>query len=158
MNRRTTRRSFLKETTAAGVGFWVAAGTSSAQDTSPNEKLNIGIIGVAGRGGANTNGVASENIVALCDVDENRLGKASERFPQAKKYIDWRKMVDQKDLDAVVISTADQVHALASNWAMKRGLSVYCEKPLAHSVHEARTVRETYIANRDKDASAGKGK
>jgi len=148
MNRRTTRRSFLKETTAAGVGFWVAAGTASAQDSSPNEKLNIGIVGVAGRGGANTNGAASENIVALCDVDEHRLGKAAQRFPQAKKYIDWRKMVDQKDLDAVVVSTADQVHAPCSVWAMNRDLSVYCEKPLAHSVYEARVVQDKFKEKR----------
>ncbi len=153
MNRRTNRRSFLKETTAAGVGFWVAAGTTSAQDTSPNEKLNIGIVGVAGRGGANTNGVAGENIVALCDIDEHRLGKAADRFPKAKKYIDWRKMVDQKDLDAVVVSTADQVHALCSIWAMNRDLSVYCEKPLAHSVYEARAVQEKYIEKRDRLSS-----
>ncbi len=150
MNQHTTRRTFLKQSAVAGVGYWVAAGTSRAQSNSPNEKLNIGIIGVAGRGGANTNGVASENIVALCDIDENRLAKASARFPKAKTHIDWRKMVDQKDLEAVVVSTADQVHAFCSVWAMNRGLSVYCEKPLAHSVYEARVVQEKYIQNRGK--------
>lgn len=153
MNQHTTRRTFLKQSALAGVGYWVAAGTSRAKDDSPNEKLNIGIIGVAGRGGANTNGVASENIVALCDIDENRLAKASKRFPKAKTYIDWREALDQKDLDAVVVSTADQVHAFCSVWAMNRGLSVYCEKPLSHSVYEARVVQEKYLQNREKLAT-----
>ena len=152
MKCRATRRDFLKATTAASAGFWVS-GIAAAQSASPNEKLNIGIVGVAGRGGANMGGVRSENIVALCDIDDNKLGAAAKRFPQAKTYVDWRQLVDQKDLDAVVCSTADQVHALVSCWAMRRDLSVYCEKPLAHSVHEARTVRETYNEHKDKIAT-----
>ncbi|NQU22489.1 MAG: Gfo/Idh/MocA family oxidoreductase [Candidatus Nealsonbacteria bacterium] len=153
MTRHTNRREFLKGTAAAGTGFWLAGRAGAQESNSPNEKLNVGIIGVNGRGRANMGGVSKENIVALCDIDENYLNKVKAAHPNAKTYVDWRKMLDQKDLDAVTVSTADQVHALASNWAMKRGLSVYCEKPLAHSVHEARTVRETYIANRDKLAT-----
>ncbi len=149
----TTRRTFLKQSALTGVGFWVAAGTARAQTDSPNEKLNIGLIGVGGRGRANTGGVAGENIVALCDVDDRNMAKAAERFPDATKYTDWRKAVDQKDLDAVVVSTADQVHALCSIWAMNRDLSVYCEKPLAHSVFEARCVQEKYKEKRDKLAT-----
>jgi predicted dehydrogenase len=152
MHPRTNRREFLETTGAAALGFWVA-GTRIAESRSPNEKLNIGIIGVAGRGAGNMGSVTSENIVALCDIDENNLNKAKQAHPKAETYIDWRKLLDQKNLDAVVISTADQVHALAGCWAMRRGLSVYCEKPLAHSVHEARTVRETYVANKDKIAT-----
>jgi predicted dehydrogenase len=144
MKTTTTRRTFLKQSSLAGVGFWVAAGTARAQSNSPNEKLNIGLVGVGGRGRANMGGVAGENIVALCDVEERNLAKAAERFPDATKYVDWRKLVDQKNLDAVVCSTADQAHALCSVWAMNRDLSVYCEKPLAHSVHEARFVQEKY--------------
>ena len=153
MNHNATRRTFLKQSALAGVGYWVAAGTSRAQEDSPNEKLNIGIIGVAGRGGSNMNSVASENIAALCDVDENRLGKASERFPKAKTYIDWREIVDQKDLDAVVVSTTDHLHAFCNVWAMNRGLSVYSEKPLGHSVYEASVVQAKYVENRDKIAT-----
>lgn len=153
MKYRTTRRSFLKTAACTGVGVWVAANSHAARTRSPNEKLNIGIIGVAGRGGSNTNDVAGENIVALCDVDSNHLEQAGKRFPQAQKYADWRKLVDQKDLDAVVVSTTDHTHALASVWAMNRGLSVYCEKPLAHSVHEARVVQETYLKHKDKIAT-----
>ena len=153
MNARSNRREFLGSTALATAGYWIAGTATAAESTSPNEKLNIGIIGTAGRGGSNLNNVKSENIVALCDIDEKRRAKAEEAFPKAKTYVDWRKMLDQKDLDAVVISTADQVHALAACWAMRRELSVFCEKPLAHSVHEARTVRETYNKYKDKIAT-----
>jgi len=153
MSKQTNRRQFLKSSALATAGICVARSGKAGEPDSPNEKLNIGIIGVNHRGGSNLRSVSSENIVALCDIDENYLAAAAEKHPQAKTYVDWRKLLDQKDLDAVVISTADQVHALAGNWAIKRGLSVYCEKPLAHSVHEARTVRETYVANKDKVAT-----
>ncbi len=153
MSQHANRRTFLKQSALAGAGYWVAAGTARAQSESPNEKLNICIVGVAGRGGSNMGSVSSENIVALCDVDENRLGKAAQKHTKAATYIDWREAVDHKGLDAVVCSTADQVHAFCSIWAMNRGLSVYCEKPLAHSVFEARAVQEKYIANRDKLAT-----
>jgi predicted dehydrogenase len=153
MNRRTNRRRFLRNSALAGVGIWVAGTARAAQSRSPNEKLNIGIIGAGGRGASNTGDVRSENIVALCDVDENRLENAAKQHPQAKKYIDWRKLLDQKDIDAVVVSTTDHTHALASVWAMNRGMSVYCEKPLAHSSYEARVMQETYKRNQDKLAT-----
>jgi len=117
---------------------------SSAASKSPNEKLNIGIVGVAHRGAANTQDVATENIVALCDIDENYLAEAKKKYPSAKTYVDWREMLDQKDLDAVVVSTADHTHALVSIAAMRRGKHVYCEKPLGHTVREARLMGETY--------------
>ena len=79
----------------------MAGRSATAQSRSPNEKLNIGIIGVHGRGAANMTAVASENIVALCDVDENYLAEAAKKYPRAKTYLDWRKMLDQKDIDAV---------------------------------------------------------
>ena len=143
MSRQTERRRFLKNTAFAGIGFWVA-GAGGARAASPNEKINIGIIGVNHRGRANMMSVASENIAALCDINDDYLAEAAKKFPKAKTYVDWRKMVEQKDLDAVTVSTTDHTHALASCWAMQRGLGVYCEKPLAHSVHEARTMQETY--------------
>jgi predicted dehydrogenase len=115
--------------------------------------LNIGIIGVENRGKVNTENVMSENIVALCDIDGRYLGQASQRFPKAKTYKDWRKLLEQKNVDAVVISTADQVHALAAVMAMRLGKHVYCEKPLAHSVLEAHVVRETYLQCKDKVAT-----
>jgi predicted dehydrogenase len=144
MTRSTNRREFLATGAAIGAGFWVAGTSRAAPSRSPNEKLNIGIIGAGGRGASNTGGVASENIAALCDVDASRLEAAAKKFPAAKTYRDWRKLVDQKGLDAVVVSTTDHTHAPASVWAMCRGLGVYCEKPVAHSVYEARVVQETY--------------
>jgi predicted dehydrogenase len=148
MPHRADRRQFLKTTAALPAGYWVGGSLIQAASRSPNEKLNIGVIGVNGRGGDNLASVSGENIAALCDINENYLAGAAKRFPKAKTYVDWRKLVDQKGLDAVVVSTADHVHALASNWAMKRGLSVYCEKPLGHSVYEAHIVRQTYLANK----------
>ncbi|MFH1918580.1 MAG: Gfo/Idh/MocA family oxidoreductase [Planctomycetota bacterium] len=153
MNRRTNRRRFLKNTAWAGIGIWAAGTARTSLGRSPNEKLNIGVIGASGRGGANTASVATENIVALGDVDSKRLAEAAAKHPQATKYADWRKLLDQKDLDAVVVSTTDHTHALACVWAMNRGLSVYCEKPLAHSCHEARVMQETYLKNKDKLAT-----
>jgi len=153
MKRRTNRRRFLRNAGLAGVGLWVGARATTAHGRSPNEKLNIGIIGSSGRGGSNTKSVSSENIVALCDVDEKRMAGEAKKHPNAKTYIDWRKLVDQKDLDAVVVSTTDHTHAPACVWAMNRGLSVYCEKPLAHSPYEARVMQETYLKNKDKLAT-----
>jgi predicted dehydrogenase len=111
---------------------------------SPNEKLNIAVIGVAGRGGGNLAGVSTENIVALCDVDANNLDQAAKNFPQAKTYSDFRKMLEEldKQIDAVVVSTPDHTHAPAGVMAMKMGKHCYCEKPLTWSVHEARTMAE----------------
>jgi predicted dehydrogenase len=158
MNRDTTRRGFLKDAAFGGAGILVTAGLARGAEPAkkkraPSDKLNIGIVGVGGRGRANTNGVRSENIVALCDVSEKNLAAAAKRFPKAKTYHDWRKMLDQKDIEAVVCSTTEHTHAFVNVWAMKRGMHVYCEKPLAHSVYEARVVRETYLKNKDKVAT-----
>ncbi len=148
MQTKQSRRRFLK-TTSAGAGLLLAGGgvhsqLAAQQSNSPNEKLNIAIIGVAGRGGANIGGVAGENIVALCDVDANHVAGAKKRFPKAAEYRDWRKVVDQKAIDAVVISTTSHTHTPAAVAAMKSGKHVYCEKPLAHTVEEARLMRKTY--------------
>jgi predicted dehydrogenase len=97
--------------------------------------------------------MASENIVALCDVNEQHLTSAAKRFPDAKQYVDWRQCLDHKGLEAVVCCTTDHTHAFIANWAMNRGLHVCCEKPLANSVEEARVVRATYLKNKDKLAT-----
>jgi len=137
------RRAFLKGSALAGAGFWLAGTCAVARGRAPSEKLNLGIIGVHSRGAQNMREVTSENVVALCDVDENYLAEAAQSHPGAKTYVDWRRMLDQKDIDAVIVSTTEHTHALASVAAMKRGKHVYCEKPLAHSVYEARVMRET---------------
>lgn len=137
------RRDFLKQTALAGVGFWAAGGLAAAAGKSPNDKLNLAVIGVGGRGWSNLNSVKSENIVALADVDENNLARAAADFPAARKYTDFRKLLDAaKDVDAVVVSTTEHTHAFATLPAIRLGKHVYCEKPLAHCVHEARTVAE----------------
>jgi len=143
MTHRLTRRRFLKNVgSAAAVTPWLGYfGAQSVQASrSVHDKLNIACIGVAHRAAANIAGVRGENIVAVCDVDERYLGKAATDFPQAERYDDFRKLLERQDLDAVVVSTADHQHAPATLMAMNRGLHVYCEKPLTHSVYEARQV------------------
>jgi predicted dehydrogenase len=109
----------------------------------PSEKLNIACVGVGGRGAHNLKGVAGENIVALCDVDTTSAAKSFKGFPRAEKYYDYRRMLDEKhkEIDAVVVSTPDHTHAVALMAAIKRGKHVYSEKPLAHSIHEVRALR-----------------
>lgn len=148
MTKRLSRRDMLRKTALGSLGFWIARNSALAEGDSVNDKLNIGIIGVGGRGRANTDQVTSESIVALCDVDDRSLGVAAKRFPAAKTYNDWRKMLEQKGIDAVIVSTTDHTHAPASVMAMKRGMHVYCEKPLAHSVYEARVMQETYLKSK----------
>src|SRR5262249_20575352 len=118
---------------------------AAGHNPAANDRLHVGVIGVAGQGEYDLNEVAKAGatIVALCDVDENRAVKAREHFPQAAFYTDFRHLLDQKGLDAVVIATPDHTHAVAAVLALKAGLHVYCEKPLTHTVHEARVVAET---------------
>ena len=117
---------------------------SWAAGKSPNEKLDLAVIGCGGRGAANLTGVAGENIVALCDVDARQSKPAFEQYPKAKKYRDFRKMLAEVGgrVDAVVVSTPDHTHAAAAVMAMKMGKHCYCEKPLAHSVREVRMMSE----------------
>lgn len=142
MSSQWNRRQFLQNAALATAGLSLASGKARGRAVSPNEKLNIGIIGVANRGAANLEGVRSQNIVALCDVDDNYLGAAARQFPDAKVYTDFRHLLAQKDIDAVVISTTDHTHACATVWALQTGRHVYCEKPLTHTVYEARVVAE----------------
>jgi predicted dehydrogenase len=147
MSRSLNRRDFIKGAAAAGAGFWVAGHYARGEEgSSPSDKLNVGVIGVAHRGGDDIEGLVQTklvNLVALCDVDENYLGEQSKKFPKAKSYSDYRKMLEQKDLDAVLVATPDHMHAWATLAALRSGRHVYCEKPLAHSVQEIRLVTET---------------
>ena len=153
MKEKVNRRTFLKHSAVLGAGITILKSGILKAGNSPNEKLNIAAIGVGGRGGDDLNEVKSENIVALCDVNEKNLAAAAKKFPQAKTYADWRKCLDQKDIDAVVCATTDHTHAFVNVWAMNRGKHVYCEKPLANCVQEARLVRETYLKNKGKLAT-----
>jgi predicted dehydrogenase len=145
MSRRPNRRDFLKQSTVAGFGFWVAGGVSLADSSSPNEKPNIACIGVGGKGAGDSSQAGQYgNIVAICDIDDQRLEKKAGEFSQAKKYYDYRKMFDEmgKSIDAVTVSTPDHSHAAASIMAIRLGKHVYCQKPLTHTVYEARMMRE----------------
>ena len=136
------RREFLKRAGAAGVGFWTSARFAPARGYPRNARLNVAVIGAAGmRGADNTQGVSSETLLAFCDVDEKNLARALAKYPRAVPYHDFRIMLEkEKSLDAIVISTPDHIHAPAGVMAMKLGKHVYSEKPLAHSVFEARTL------------------
>src|SRR5581483_8793690 len=138
------RRRFLKDVALTGAATWLSGAEGRAQDSKPpSEKLNIGVIGVANQGRYDLDNVRSQNIVALCDIDDNYLAAAAKDLPDAKLYNDYRKMLAQKDIEAVFIATPDHTHAPATLLALESGRHVYCEKPLTHTVAEARQVAET---------------
>jgi len=164
---RPDRRAVLRGAAGLGVGLLILP-RASALGYAANERLDIGVVGVGGRGSANLAGVRSENVVALCDVDATRLAgalrpqapapdpetgvvdpaaaaeyaRAREAAGAVARFADYRTMLDEVALDAVVVSTPDHTHACITADALARGLHVYCEKPLTHSVAEARHVTE----------------
>ena len=149
------RRTFLQSTTASGAGLLILRGGAVSGADAPSKKLNVGLIGVQGRGTAHHKAISSENIVALCDINEAFLAKTAKKWPKAKKFFDWRKMLDDKSLklDAIICATPDHVHAHICTWSMNRGLHIYCEKPIANSVEEARVVRAAYLKQQGKIAT-----
>lgn len=150
MRRGVTRRAFLRNVAWAGSGLIILSNSRLVGGTQANSKLNIAAIGVAGRGAENVAGVSSQNLIALCDVHESHAAKTFEKFPSAKRYRDFRRMFDEihGQIDAVVIGTPDHTHAPAAVMAMKLGKHCYCEKPLTHSVYEARVMAN--LANEKK--------
>ena len=144
------RRSFISSTASATFGFqFVPAHVVRAQGDAktPSNKVRLAVIGCGGQGGADLGGMANEDIVALCDVDDRRAAGSFNKFPNAKRFKDFRKMFDTigKDIDAVLVATPDHTHAVASLAAIGHGKHVYCEKPLAHSVAEVRAMRKAAI-------------
>jgi predicted dehydrogenase len=140
-SRRITRRQFIGQSIAAGV---VASAPAMLRGRNLNDKLNIAIIGAGGRGVTDTQGVASENIVILCDVNRVALDQQGAKYPQAKRVSDFRRIFDRPtEFDAVVVATCEHTHAFATMLALKAGKHVYCEKPLTHNIWEARLIRET---------------
>jgi predicted dehydrogenase len=146
------RRDFLKAA-ATGAGWLILPSGVLSGANAPSNKLNVALIGTWGRGEAHFDALSSENVVALCDVNEEHLAFGAKRFPSAKTYVDWRKCLDQKGIDAVVCCTTDFTHAFVANWALNRDLHVYCEKPLANSVEEARVVRANWLKKKNKLAT-----
>ncbi|WP_321474150.1 Gfo/Idh/MocA family oxidoreductase [uncultured Paludibaculum sp.] len=143
-----TRRHFFYGALLAGAvptaGFGSVAAMKFAGYKSPNEKLNFAAIGSGGQGASNLGAAApTENIVALCDVDDRRAAPTFKRFPDAPKYKDFRQMLDKegKNIDAVIVATPDHMHATAAVWCMERGKNVYVQKPLVRTIWEARQLR-----------------
>ncbi len=147
------RRDLLKSATASAAGLTILRSGVLRGQSAPSNKLNIALIGVWGRGTAHYSTLLNENVVALCDVNDLRTKEALELFPKAKTYYDWRRVLDQKDVEAVIICTADHHHAFIANWALNRNMHVFCEKPLGITVEEARTVRANYLKRKAKVAT-----
>ncbi len=142
---RMSRRGFMSGAAAVAAFTIVPRHVlGGSGNTAPSEKLNIAGIGVGGQGAGDLRNVSSENIVALCDVDWRHAAGTFKRYPKARQYRDFRKMLDKenKNIDAVVVATPDHTHAVATMMAIKMGKHVYCEKPLAHDISEVRKVTE----------------
>ncbi len=148
INKKITRRTFLKTTalTAASAAFGfpniLRAGWSA-------DKLNIAVVGTMSQAWWNISQIRGENIVAFCDVDQNGLDRAIKEVPTANSYVDYRVMLEkQKGIDAVLVATPDHHHAPAAARALRAGYHTYCEKPLAHSVYECRTLENLAVENK----------
>ncbi|EGK02236.1 MULTISPECIES: Gfo/Idh/MocA family protein [Dysgonomonas] len=152
-----SRRKFLSTGAKAAIGLTIIPSTVLGKNfghVAPSDKLNIAAVGIGGMGHANIKQVEkTENIVALCDVDWRYAKGVFDRFPDAKKYWDFRKMYDEmgKSIDAVIVATADHTHAIVSADAMTMGKHVYCQKPLTHTVYESRLL--TNLAKKHKVAT-----
>lgn len=150
MGRHANRRDFLRQTTAGGLGLWAGAGLGTTWGASPNEKLNIAIVGAGGMGRSHVEDaeVVKENVVALCDIDENNLAGAAKIHPKAALFNDFRKMLDVvKNVDAVICATPDHTHAVVTAMALRMGKHVYTQKPLTHTVYEAHVIADLAAKN-----------
>jgi predicted dehydrogenase len=138
-----SRRAFLQRTTLAAAAFQIVPGSVLGLNGAapPSNKVNIAAVGIGGQGGSDLGQMGGENIVALCDVDRRHAAGCFKRFPNARQWKDYRKMLEeQKDIDAVTIATPDHLHAVVAMASLKAGKHTYCQKPLTHSVWEARQL------------------
>jgi predicted dehydrogenase len=146
------RRHFIYSTILAASALTAPTILAKPKIKSANDKLNIGGIGVSGKGSSDIAGAASENIIALCDIDDNNLAAAKQKYPNARTFNDYRVMLDKvKELDACTVSTPDHHHAAAAMRVMQHGKHIYCQKPLTHTIWEARQM--TLAARKHKVAS-----
>ena len=165
MNKDISRRDFLQKSALASAGAVLATSPLLARNAaevaeemaqqvrrpSANDRLNVVGVGIGGRGGADIDGLAkTENIIGLCDVDWDYAAPKFKQYPDAKKFKDYREMFDKlgKDIDAVVVGTADHTHAVISAQALEMGWHVYCEKPLTHTVYETRLLTKLAAKNK----------
>jgi D-arabinose 1-dehydrogenase-like Zn-dependent alcohol dehydrogenase len=160
MNPRVSRRTFLSNALLGGAGFFILRNSRLAYSYESNEKLNIALIGVGGRGSWFVDAIPNlgQNIVAMCDVNDRKAELSFKGILQAKKFHDFRRMLDEmnKEIDAVVIATPDHTHAVAAAAAMRAGKGVYCEKPpqsegainvIKYAIEEARALEHNYIGS-----------
>lgn len=139
---RYSRREFV--VSAALLAGTLPAWSRARGQSAKSDRIHIACVGVGGKGWSDMMETsAGHEVVAICDVDSNTLDKAAEQFPRAKRYADWRQMLEQNDIDAVTVSTPDHNHAAVAYSAMQLDKHVYCQKPLAHDVWEARVLAET---------------
>ena len=143
-----TRRAFLAAATSTALSACTTRVNTARVvpgRVSPNERLNIAAIGAGGMGGANIDACSTENIVALCDVDDERAADTYRKHPKASRYRDFRVLFDKEhqNIDAVIVATPDHTHAVAAMAAMRAGKHLYCQKPLAHTIYEVRKLTET---------------
>jgi hypothetical protein len=145
MDSQINRRDFFKTAAYTSLGMLILKDNRSAYSYQANEKLNIALVGVGGRGRwfVQTMPNLKTNVTAMCDVNERKASLSFEEIPEAKKYFDFRKMLEEmnKQIDAVVIAIPDHTHAVATAAAMKMGKHVFCEKPLTRTISEARNIR-----------------
>lgn len=147
MSRPSTRRDFMKTTAAIGAAVWVGPQTSRGQERSANERVRYACVGVGGKGSSDSADAAKHgDVVAICDIDDRTLAKTAKRpgFENAQTFNDFREMLEKagENIDAVTVSTPDHTHAPAAAMAMKMGKACFCQKPLTHTVWEARRLQE----------------
>ena len=147
------RRQFLKTAAFAGAAGLIVPRLKLFGAEAPSNKLNLALIATGHRAQDHFAGAAQENVVALCDINERHLAAAGTKFPKAKQYADWRKCLEQKDIEGIICCTLDHTHAFVTNWAMNRGIHVFCEKPLVNSVEEARVIRAAWQKTKNKLAT-----
>jgi len=141
MAKRQQRREFLKVTAAASAGFWDAGGVPVKASNSANEVIRWACVGVGGKGSSDSNDAARHgDIVGICDIDDGNLSKASDKWPKALKFYDYRKMIEKlgDNVDAITVSTPDHNHAPAAALSLKAGNHTFTQKPLTHTIEEAR--------------------
>ncbi|MCC7087364.1 MAG: Gfo/Idh/MocA family oxidoreductase [Pirellulales bacterium] len=154
MRRKSNRRDFIKTSTMTSAGFWIAGSLHAEGNASPNERIRFACVGVSGKGESDTHDASRfGDVVAICDIDNEKLDAAAAKYPHAKKFYDWRDLLDEMSggIDAVTISTPDHSHAVAAAAAMRLGKHAFVQKPLTHDIYEARMLG--HIAREQKVAT-----